>query len=82
MTSTHTTGAGGFEGGAPGASAPGEPGYDGEATLGDEGAAAGPESFVDPNASLEEAEAAITPEVRERWARADAKTRGQDAPPA
>lgn len=34
--------------GAPGASGPGDPGYDGEATLGDEGAAAGPESFGDP----------------------------------
>ena len=35
--------------GAPGASGPGDQGYDGEATIGDEGAAAGPESFVDPN---------------------------------
>lgn len=35
--------------GAPGASGPGEPGYAGEATIGDEGAAAGPESFQDPN---------------------------------
>lgn len=35
--------------GAPGASGPGDEGYDGEATIGDEGAAAGPESFVDPN---------------------------------
>jgi hypothetical protein len=35
--------------GDPGASGPGEPGYDGEATIGDEGAAAGPESFVDPS---------------------------------
>ena len=34
--------------GAPGASAPGEPGYEGEATIGDEGAAAGEESFQDP----------------------------------
>lgn len=34
--------------GAPGASSPGEQGYSGEATVGDEGAAAGPESFVDP----------------------------------
>ena len=63
-----------FDGGAPGASGPGEPGYDGEVTLGDEGAAAGPESFVDPTAETEEAEAAIPPEVRDRWARADAKT--------
>jgi hypothetical protein len=35
--------------GAPGASGPGEQGYDGEATIGDEGAAAGPEAFEDPN---------------------------------
>lgn len=35
--------------GAPGASGPGEEAYDGAATIGDEGAAAGPESFVDPN---------------------------------
>ena len=35
--------------GAPGASGPGEPAYDGAATVGDEGAAAGAESFVDPN---------------------------------
>ena len=34
--------------GAPGASGPGDPAYDGEATIGDEGAAAGPESFQDP----------------------------------
>ena len=33
---------------SPGASAPGEPGYEGQATVGDEGAAAGPESFQDP----------------------------------
>jgi hypothetical protein len=35
--------------GAPGASGPGEAAYDGAATIGDEGAAAGPEAFVDPN---------------------------------
>lgn len=35
--------------GAPGASGPGEAAYEGEATIGDEGAAAGPESFIDPN---------------------------------
>lgn len=35
--------------GDPGASGPGEAGYEGGATIGDEGAAAGPESFVDPN---------------------------------
>ena len=40
----HSSGAG-----APGASGPGEAAYDGEATIGDEGAAAGPESFQDPN---------------------------------
>lgn len=34
--------------GAPGASGPGDPAYDGEVTLGDEGGAAGPESFDDP----------------------------------
>jgi hypothetical protein len=33
---------------SPGASAPGDPGYGGRATVGDEGAAAGPESFGDP----------------------------------
>jgi hypothetical protein len=33
---------------SPGASAPGEAGYGGRATVGDEGAAAGPESFQDP----------------------------------
>ena len=57
---------------APGASGPGDPGYGGEVTVGDEGAVAGPASFVDPDATEEEAEAAITPEVRARWARADA----------
>jgi hypothetical protein len=40
--------------GAPGASGPGEQGYDGTATIGDEGAAAGPESFVDPNGTSPE----------------------------
>ena len=40
--------------GAPGASGPGDPGYDGEATIGDEGAAAGPESFADQNGTNEE----------------------------
>ncbi|HSH61016.1 MAG TPA: hypothetical protein VK988_15530 [Acidimicrobiales bacterium] len=34
--------------GAPGASGPGEAGYEGEAMVGDEGGAAGPESFEDP----------------------------------
>ncbi len=34
--------------GAPGASGPGEAGYEGEAMVGDEGAVAGPESFDDP----------------------------------
>lgn len=33
---------------APGASAPGEPGYEGEVAVGDEGAVAGPEAFQDP----------------------------------
>lgn len=40
----HSAGAG-----APGASGPGEPAYEGAAMIGDEGAAAGPESFEDPN---------------------------------
>ncbi len=35
--------------GAPGASGPGEAAYDGASTIGDEGGAAGPESFQDPN---------------------------------
>ena len=34
--------------GAPGASGPDDPAYGGRATIGDEGAAAGPESFGDP----------------------------------
>ena len=34
--------------GSPGASGPGDPAYGGEVTIGDEGAAAGPESFGDP----------------------------------
>ena len=34
--------------GAPGASGPGEAGYEGEAMVGDDGAAAGAESFQDP----------------------------------
>ena len=33
---------------SPGASDPGEPGYEGDAAVGDEGAAAGPESYEDP----------------------------------
>jgi hypothetical protein len=33
---------------SPGSSSPGEPGYDGRATVGDEGAAGGSESFDDP----------------------------------
>ena len=32
----------------PGASGPGEPRYGGDATVGDEGAAAGPEAYQDP----------------------------------
>lgn len=63
---------------APGGSGPGEPAYEGDVTLGDEGAAAGRESFVDPTATEEEAEAAISPEIREGWARADAGTDAQD----
>lgn len=48
--------------GAPGASGPGEEAYAGKATIGDEGAAAGPESFQDPNGT--------PPEVAEAAARA------------
>jgi hypothetical protein len=33
---------------APGSSGPGEQGYSGAATVGDEGAMAGPEAYVDP----------------------------------
>jgi hypothetical protein len=33
---------------SPGASGPGEPGYEGDATVGDEGAAAGDEAYQDP----------------------------------
>lgn len=33
---------------SPGASGPGQQGYDGAVTVGDEGGAAGPESFLDP----------------------------------
>ncbi len=62
---------------APGGSGPQDPAYGGEATIGDEGAAAGPESFVDPTAAEEEAEAAVSPEVRERWARAEGGAGGK-----
>lgn len=41
--------------GAPGASGPGDAGYEGEVTVGDEGAAAGPESFQDPFGRPDEA---------------------------
>ena len=41
---------------SPGASSPGEPGYEGRATVGDEGAAGGPESFQDPFGRPEPAE--------------------------
>lgn len=33
---------------SPGASGPGEPGYDGAVTIGDEGAVAGDEAYQDP----------------------------------
>jgi hypothetical protein len=33
---------------SPGASSPGEPGYEGDVAVGDEGAAAGPEAYDDP----------------------------------
>jgi hypothetical protein len=39
---------------APGSSGPGEHGYSGEATVGDEGAAAGPEAYADPFGRPEE----------------------------
>ena len=32
----------------PGASGPGQPGFEGDAPVGDEGAAAGPEAYQDP----------------------------------
>jgi hypothetical protein len=46
--------------GAPGASAPGEPGYDGEATVGDEGGSAGTEAYGDPFGRPEPGEVAST----------------------
>jgi len=52
--------------GAPGASGPGEPGYDGIATIGDEGAAAGPESFVDPNGTPPNVAAAAAEALHKR----------------
>jgi hypothetical protein len=57
--------------GAPGASGPGEPGYDGEATIGDEGAAAGPESFQDPNGTTPEIASAAARALHDRVARDD-----------
>ena len=61
----HSAGAG-----APGASGPGEAAYDGAATIGDEGAAAGPESFQDPNGT--------PPEVTEAAAHALHKKVAED----
>lgn len=55
--------------GAPGASGPGEPGYEGEATIGDEGAAAGPESFQDQNGTSPEIADAAARALHERVAR-------------
>jgi hypothetical protein len=52
--------------GAPGASGPGDEGYDGEATIGDEGAAAGPESFVDPNGTSPEIAGAAADALHKR----------------
>lgn len=60
--------------GAPGASGPGEAAYEGEATIGDEGAAAGPESFIDPNGT--------PPEVVDAAAEALHKRVAEDEPPA
>ena len=53
--------------GAPGASAPGEQGYEGAATIGDEGAVGGAESFSDPFGRPE----TDPPEVMEGWEDAD-----------
>lgn len=55
--------------GAPGASGPGEAAYDGAATIGDEGAAAGPESFVDPNGTPPEVAEAAAEALHERVTR-------------
>ena len=41
------------DGRSPGASGPGEPGYEGRATVGDEGAAATPESYIDAGSESE-----------------------------
>ena len=54
--------------GAPGASGPGDPGYDGEATIGDEGAAAGPESFGDQNGTNDEVTDAAAAALHKRVA--------------
>lgn len=54
--------------GAPGASGPGDPGYDGEAMIGDEGAAAGPESFVDQNGTNDEIAKAAAEALHKRVA--------------
>lgn len=70
----------GWTGGAPGGSGPGDPGHRGEATLADEGAAAGPESFVEPTRGEEAAEPPVTATVREMWDRADAQTAERDRP--
>ncbi len=60
--------------GAPGGSGPGERAYGGEATIGDEGAAAGPESFQDPNGT--------PPELVEAARRALDKRMSRDAQPS
>jgi hypothetical protein len=54
--------------GAPGASGPGDAGYEGEATIGDEGAAAGPESFQDPNGTPPAVAEAAAEALRKRVA--------------
>lgn len=59
--------------GAPGASGPGEQGYEGEATIGEEGAAAGAEAFVEPFGRPDTAGADAEAELRQR---------GRDAPEA
>lgn len=59
----HSSGAG-----APGASGPGEDAYEGAAMIGDEGAAAGPESFMDPNGTPPNVVAAAAEALHKRVA--------------
>lgn len=57
--------------GAPGASGPGEDAYEGAAMIGDEGAAAGPESFDDPNGTPPELVDAAAEALHKRVSRDD-----------